>query len=175
VTDAIAAFRPARAVGRLIESKGDVGYGTYLKWREILPTEPPRRPDPQRPGAPNMLRAAAWKFGLVGSRCTACGTPQLPPQRVCVRCGAKDAMEPYPFADRPARIATLTLDRLAFSMNPPTVSVVLDFEGGGRLLGEMTDCEPEQVQIGDQVEMTFRRLFTADGIANYFWKARPRR
>jgi hypothetical protein len=21
--------------------------------------------------------------------------------------------------------------------------------------------------------MTFRRLFTADGIANYFWKARP--
>jgi hydroxymethylglutaryl-CoA synthase len=24
-----------------------------------------------------------------------------------------------------------------------------------------------------RVEMTFRRLFTADGIANYFWKARP--
>jgi len=23
------------------------------------------------------------------------------------------------------------------------------------------------------VEMTFRRLFTADGIHNYFWKARP--
>jgi 3-hydroxy-3-methylglutaryl CoA synthase/uncharacterized OB-fold protein len=175
VTDAIAAFRPPRAVGRLIESKGDVGYGTYLKWREILPTEPPRRPDPDRPGAPNMLRASAWKFGFVGSRCTACRTPQLPPQRVCVRCGAKDEMEPYPFADRPARIATLTLDRLAFSMNPPTVSVVLDFDAGGRFLGEMTDCEPEQVQIGDEVEMTFRRMFTAEGIANYFWKARPRR
>jgi hydroxymethylglutaryl-CoA synthase len=26
-----------------------------------------------------------------------------------------------------------------------------------------------------RVEMTFRRLFTADGIANYFWKARPLR
>ena len=24
-----------------------------------------------------------------------------------------------------------------------------------------------------RVEMTFRRLFTADGIHNYFWKARP--
>jgi hydroxymethylglutaryl-CoA synthase len=23
------------------------------------------------------------------------------------------------------------------------------------------------------VEMTFRRLFTADGIHDYFWKARP--
>jgi hypothetical protein len=26
-----------------------------------------------------------------------------------------------------------------------------------------------------RVEMTFRRLFSADGIANYFWKARPSR
>jgi len=175
VTDAIASHRQPRSVGRLIESKGDVGYGTYLKWREILPTEPPRRPDPDRPGAPNMMRSSAWKFGFVGSRCTACGTPQLPPQRVCVRCQAKDQMEPYGFADRRARIATLTLDRLAFSMNPPTVSVVLDFDGGGRFLCEMTDCEPEKVAIGDEVEMTFRRMFAADGIVNYFWKARPRR
>jgi hydroxymethylglutaryl-CoA synthase len=175
VTEAIATFKQPRSVGRLIESKGKVGYGTYLKWREILPTEPPRRPDPARPGAPPMLRAAAWKYGFVGSRCTACGTPQLPPQRVCVRCSAKDRMEPYPFADRQARVATFTLDRLAFSMNPPTVSVVLDFDGGGRFLCEMTDCDPAQVQIGDEVEMTFRRMFTADGVINYFWKARPRR
>ena len=27
--------------------------------------------------------------------------------------------------------------------------------------------------IGDRIEMTFRRLFTADGIHNYFWKGRP--
>jgi uncharacterized OB-fold protein len=175
VTDAVAAYKQPRSVGRLIESKGDVGYGTYLKWRQILPTEPPRRPDPDRPGAPNMLRAAAWKYGFVGSKCTACGTPQLPPQRVCVRCGAKDRMEPYPFAERPARIATLTLDRLAFSLNPPTVTVVVDFEGGGRFICEMTDCQPEQVQIGDEVEMTFRRMFTAEGVHNYFWKVRPRR
>ncbi len=175
VTEAISAFKQPRSVGRLIESKGKVGYGTYLKWREILPTEPPRRPDPTRPGAPPMLRSAAWKFGFVGSRCTACGTPQLPPQRVCVRCSAKDRMEPYPFADRQARIATFTLDRLAFSPNPPTVSVVLDFDGGGRFLCEMTDCDPAQVQIGDEVEMTFRRMFTADGVVNYFWKARPKR
>jgi hypothetical protein len=27
--------------------------------------------------------------------------------------------------------------------------------------------------MGDRVELTFRKLFTADGIHNYFWKARP--
>ena len=31
---------------------------------------------------------------------------------------------------------------------------------------------PTRSQIGDRVEMTFRRLFTADGIHNYFWKGR---
>jgi len=175
VTDAAARYAQPRSVGRMIESKGDVSYGSYLKWREIIPTEPPRRPDPERPAGPPMLRSTNWKFGLVGSRCKSCGTPQLPPQRVCVKCRAFDQMEPYPFADRTARIATYAIDRLAYSLNPPTVNVVLDFEGGGRFLCEMTDCEPEKVAIGDEVEMTFRRLYSADGVHNYFWKARPKR
>jgi hydroxymethylglutaryl-CoA synthase len=175
VTPAAAAFRPVHSVGRMIESKGDVAYATYLKWKEILPTEPPRRPDPERPAGPPMLRSQKWKFGLIGSRCTACGTPQLPPQRICVKCRALDKMEPYPFADRVGRIATYALDRLAYSLNPPVVNVVIDYEGGGRFLCEMTDCEPDKVAIGDEVEMTFRRLYTADGIHNYFWKARPKR
>jgi hydroxymethylglutaryl-CoA synthase len=38
---------------------------------------------------------------------------------------------------------------------------------------ELTDVDSEEVAIGMRVEMTFRRLFVADGIANYFWKARP--
>jgi 3-hydroxy-3-methylglutaryl CoA synthase/uncharacterized OB-fold protein len=175
VTDAVTGYAQTRSVGRLIESKGDVPYGRYLKWREIIPTEPPRRPDPERPAGPPMLRSETWKYGFVGSRCTACGTPQLPPQRVCVQCRARDQMEPYPFADRSARVATFTLDHLAFSLNPPTITVVVDFEGGGRFLCEMTDCDPEKVAIGDEVEMTFRRLHTAGGVHNYFWKARPKR
>ncbi|HEY6418382.1 MAG TPA: OB-fold domain-containing protein [Candidatus Binataceae bacterium] len=174
-TPAIASFKPARSVGKMIESKGDVTYGNYLKWREILPTEPPRRPDPERPAGPPMMRSETWKFGFIGSRCTACGTPQLPPQRVCVKCRVRDQMEPYEFADRSAKIATYAIDRLAYSLNPPTVNVVIDFEGGGRFLCEMTDCEPAKVAIGDEVEMTFRRLFTAGGVHNYFWKARPKR
>ena len=175
VTPANAAFKPVHSVGRMIESKGDVSYANYLKWREILPTEPPRRPDPERPAGPPMMRSEKWKFGFIGSRCTNCGTAQLPPQLVCVKCHQRGKMEPYPFADRTARIATYALDRLAYSLNPPTVNVVIDFAGGGRFLCEMTDCEPDKVAIGDEVEMTFRRLFTADGVNNYFWKARPRR
>ncbi len=40
---------------------------------------------------------------------------------------------------------------------------------------QLTDVDPADVQIGNELEMTFRRLFTAQGVHNYFWKARPRR
>ena len=30
-------------------------------------------------------------------------------------------------------------------------------------------------KIDDELEMTFRRLYTGQGVHNYFWKARPRR
>jgi hydroxymethylglutaryl-CoA synthase len=69
-------------------------------------------------------------------------------------------------------VATYTVDRLAYSPSPPVVFAVVDFDGGGRLPIELTDVAPDEVRIGARVEMTFRRLFTADGIHNYFWKAR---
>ena len=83
-------------------------------------------------------------------------------------------MAPERLADVKATVATFTVDRLAFSLSPPVVAAVIDFDGGGRLRCELTDVDPAAVKIGDRVEMTFRRLFTAgNGVHNYFWKARP--
>ncbi|PYM91112.1 MAG: hydroxymethylglutaryl-CoA synthase [Candidatus Rokuibacteriota bacterium] len=152
-----------------------VSYATALTWRGFLQREPPRRPDPERPAAPPSFRAESWKFAFTGSRCLACGARHVPPQRVCVKCHAMDRMAPERLADVPATIATFTVDRLAYSLSPPVVAAVIDFEGGGRFQCELTDVDPAAVKIGDRVEMTFRRLFTAGGVHNYFWKARPLR
>lgn len=76
-------------------------------------------------------------------------------------------------ADVPATIVTFTVDHLAYSPSPPIVFAVVDFDGGGRFPVELTDVEAANLAIGDRVEMTFRRLTTADGVHNYFWKARP--
>ena len=76
-------------------------------------------------------------------------------------------------ADAVGTIATFTIDRIAYSPSPPIVFAIVDFEGGGRLPVELTDVDAATLEMGQQVEMTFRRLFTADGIHNYFWKARP--
>ena len=176
VTERIAEGRPAHSVDSWIGSqRDDLPYNTYLKWRGILPFEPPRRPEPERPAAPPMHRHERWKLGFVGSRCTECGAGQLPPQRVCSSCGAVDAMREEPFSKQACKIATYTLDHLAYSLQPPTVAAIVDYENGGRLSCELTDVEPSEVAIGDELEMTFRRLYTGEGVHNYFWKARPRR
>lgn len=176
VTAAITDMPPGRKVERWLSSKrNDLAYNTYLKWRGVLPFEPPRRPDPERPAAPPMRRHERWKLAFVGSRCTACRTGHLPPQRVCVKCGAVDQMRDERFADTSCRVATYTLDHLAYSLQPPVVAAFVDYEGGGRFSCELTDVDPRAVAIGNHLEMTFRRLFTAQGVHNYFWKARPGR
>ena len=172
-TAALTARGPRSTVAGQLASPGRVPCATFLTWRGVIRREPPRRPDPQPPDAPAAARAEAWKYAFTGSRCHACGARHVPPQRVCVKCHAIDRMTPEPMRDVPAAIATFTVDRLAYSMSPPVVVAVVDFEGGGRFQCEMTDVDPKSVKIGDRVELTFRRLYTANGIHNYFWKARP--
>ena len=75
-------------------------------------------------------------------------------------------------ADVPGTVVTFTIDRLAYSLSPPVIAVVIDFDGGGRFQCQLTDASPDDVKIGDRVNMTFRRLSTANGVHNYFWKAR---
>lgn len=151
----------------------ELSYATYLTWRGLLEREPPRRPEPERPAAPPSQRGEAWKFGFVGTRCTACDQVHVPPRRVCAGCGAVDEMERIRLSGRDGRVATYTVDRLAFSPAPPMIDAVVDFDGGGRYTLEVTDASPDEVEIGTRMELTFRRLYTTGGVHNYFWKVRP--
>ncbi len=146
-TEATAGRAPATGVQALAAAGAPLTYGRYLAWRGWLPVEPPRRPEPARPSASAAGRSTDWKFGLTS------GAGVL--------------------ADQGGTVATYTIDRLAYSPSPPVVFAVVDFDDGRRLPVELTDVDADEVAIGMRVEMTFRRLFTADGIANYFWKARP--
>ncbi len=163
-TDHLADYRPLRPVAAQIAHHGTITYGKFLAWRGVLPIEPPRRPEPARTSASAVSRSLDWKFGFVGS-VAGNGEVHLPP--------LPGDVERRPMAAAQGTIVTLTIDRLSYSVSPPIVFAVIDFDGGGRLPMELTDVNADDVAVGGRVEMTFRKLFTADGIHNYFWKARP--
>jgi len=164
-TAALASARPSSAtVAAQVAGGGAVSYGRYLSWRGILPVEPPRRPEPARTSSAAAGRSVPWKFGFEGSR-SPDGSVHLPP--------LPDEGQLESMAEHRGTVTTFTIDKLSYTPSPPMVFAVVDFDGGGRLPVELTDADAAEVQVGDRVEMTFRRLSTADGIHNYFWKARP--
>jgi len=147
-------------------------YERYARFRELIETEAARRQAPSA-SAPQTLRRRDEIYRLHGYRCLKCGKVQYPHQLVCISCQSRAGFEPVKLAGRRAELFTFTVDFLNADPDSPTVMCVVDFEGGGRNYMIMTDRNPADVRIGQQVEMTFRRMYDAEGFTNYYWKCRP--
>jgi hydroxymethylglutaryl-CoA synthase len=167
----LAAGRPQRL--RAADEGPAPAYVDALTWRGLLEREPPRRPQPGVVSPPASARAAGWKYSLRGSQCGGCGAVGCPPQEICVRCGSAHNGRTVDLSRRGATIRSFSVDRLAFSSNPPVIAAVIDFDGGGRLEVELTDTNPDTLAVGSRVRMSFRLLHSSGGIRNYSWKAVP--
>ncbi len=166
-----------KGIGGHLEHREDIqSYERYAVFRELIPTERGIRGEFEAPTAFSTLwRDRRGVMGLVGSKCTACGTPQYPAQRICVKCGAVDEMEHYRFSDKKGNVFTYTGDMLAFSVDPPAIYGIVDINEGGRLYLDFTDCALEDLKVDMPVELSFRRKYHDPhrGISGYFWKAVP--
>jgi hydroxymethylglutaryl-CoA synthase len=169
-----------KGVKKALASKNMLtNYTKYTSFRNVGSVDLGMRAET---GVPWDQKPLSWRnrksiLGLVGSKCKKCGTPQYPAQRVCVNpsCKAIDQMEEYRFSDKKGQIFTYTEDHLGFTLNPPALYGMIDFEGGGRFNFEVTDCEPGSLKVGMPVEMSFRRKFVdvKRGTYFYFWKVTP--
>jgi 3-hydroxy-3-methylglutaryl CoA synthase len=176
VTDEIDRLRNGRGVKKFLAGKTlPVGYEKYLLWRGEIKVEPLRRLDPAVPAPAALLRERKQILALYGQKCRRCGTPQYGRTRLCIQCQAKDEFDDYRFSDRKAKVATFTAEGTTNAMDPPRIMCVIDFEGGGRMLAELTDREHGKIRIGLPVEMTFRKLQDVKGIHHYFWKCKSTR
>jgi len=176
VTDEIEKIRDKRGIkGHLASKRILSSYNKYLHWRDVIDVQPPQRPpvELRQPSPAAQWRETQGELRLRGTRCKKCGTPQYPPQRVCMTCRAKDEFEYYPFADKAAKVFSFSHDYVMATVDPPVTVTVVDFEGGGRVMCDMTDRDPEETKVDMPVEMTFRRLYYVGGIYNYWWKCRP--
>lgn len=145
-------------------------YGKYLRFRQLLERDR---------FSPYSSTVTYWRdrdaeIPLYGGKCTNCGLIQYPKGRVCWNCKGKDTQEDIKLP-RKAKIYTYTLDHLVGGdyLETPVPRIVVEFENGCRAFFEMTDCEPDEVEIDMEVELAFRRLHEGGGFHNYYWKCRP--
>ncbi len=179
VTDAIRNAPPRLGVAGWLARRAETSnYMRYLFHRGLLPLEKgPRAEHDSKTALTALWRNRRAVMALIGGRCTHTGTIQFPMTDISVNPNdhALHTQEEYPLADRAARILTWTADLLAFSPNPPDCYGNIEFEGGGRMMAQFTDIDPEAIDVGTPMRMMFRIKSFDDNrhFRRYFWKAAP--
>lgn len=90
-------------------------------------------------------------------RCAGCGTWRHVPREMCAECGSWK----WEWAKSSGRGKVFTWTVVARALHPafqhdtPYAPVVVEMDEGVRLLSVVTDCTPDQLQIGMPVEVTF--------------------
>lgn len=181
VKENIRNLSPRKGVKGCLEDRRTISsYEKYCVFRELLNVEMGIRAEAGGQSPLSILwRKRKMILGLVGGRCTKCGTPQYPKSEICVNpsCRAFHSQEDYEFSERPARVVAYTGDLLAVSKEPPAIYGMIQFEGGGRMILDFTDCELSDVKVGQKVILSFRkRWYDKDrGFHGYYWKAVPQK
>ncbi len=151
-------------------------YKTFWLWRGLL------NPDTQLGFLPHhywrISTIMLWRerdriLRFYGGKCQVCGTVHYPPQRKCSKCGTIGKFDSVRLSDKRGTVVSVTMDLLSSEVDVPIVVPITALEGGGKFVGYMTDRDPDQVKVGMEVEMSFRKIMVRDGIHNYFWKAIP--
>lgn len=179
VTPAISRLAPRTAVAAcLARRREETNYARFQAFNDVVTLEKGLRAEANPQTALSaMYRKRRMLLGLVGGRCRQCGTPQFPAALRCVNpnCHHAEEMDPYRFADEPARIKTWSCDWLTYTPDPPAHYGMIEFECGGRFMADITDWDAGQVSVGQPVRMVFRvrGRDPERGMIRYFWKAAP--
>ena len=164
--------------GHLSERQEEENYMKFLVFNGLIEWEKGMRAEQDHKTALTTLyRNREAILGLVGGKCSKTGTIQFPRTRISVNPNdpAVDTQEPYKFAERRAKILSWSGDYLSFGVNPPNHYGMMVFDEGGRIMMDMTDVSPGEVETGMLVRMVFRVKDVDEkrGFTRYFWKAVP--
>ncbi|WP_339951040.1 3-oxoacyl-[acyl-carrier-protein] synthase III C-terminal domain-containing protein [uncultured Albimonas sp.] len=179
-TDAILDARGRTGVAaHLARGRADARYSRYLAINDLATMERGIRAEvDKQTKLSTHYRTKSMTQGMIGGACTRCGTKQFPKSRICVNpnCNAVDAQVDEPFSRKAATLNSWTRDQLTFSPDPPTYFGMVQFEGGGRLMSDLTDIAPgAELEVGTPMKMVFR-IKDHDALRDfrrYFWKATP--
>lgn len=125
---------------------------------------------------PRYWRLREQRYRLQGKKCTDCGELSFPPRIVCSSCKSRNA-EPYEFSGKGTLYSYTTIyqppDR--FDYQSPYVVGLIDLDEGVRVTAQLTDVDPESLEIGMPLEMVVRIIYEdgEKGPVLYGYKFRP--
>ncbi len=169
VTEAVAKRSLPRSLSdHLSEKRLYPSYQIFKKMREYYAE------NEEGPELSNVFLAKEEKQNvrLYGTHCLRCGTRQYPIARVCLACQNHDSLQEVPL-EHAGQVFTFTRDHLYVAPDSPTIMTVVDLNQGGRLYIQMTDVDPEEVRVSDEVVLTLRRRKEGPTMHHYYWKCRP--
>ena len=116
---------------------------------------------------------AAREERLLIKRCGACGRAHYYPRTFCPHCWSPDV--DWEEASGGGTVYTYSIvhqnDLPPFNERVPYVAAIVDLDEGPRVMTNVVDCEPESVEVGMAVEVTFQTIDTQTTIPVF----RPRR
>ena len=179
VTEQITGHRSPASLSNALKARTpETNYTKLLVFNDQVPLDKGMRAEnSDKTPLTSLYRNRKMMFGLVGGKCTRCGTAQFPRSAICVdpSCGAEDTQEDFSFADLTPTVMSWSADSLTFTLDPPAYYGMLTFEPGGRLMADFTDCTSADIEAGIRMRMVFR-IKAIDSVSNfkhYFWKATP--
>ena len=104
--------------------------------------------------------AAAREHRLVVQRCTACGALRFPARAVCSQCLSQDA-EWMPVSGK-GRVFSVVIMHQAidpgFAAEVPYAVVMVELDEGVRMMSNVVDVAPHDIEVGQPLEVVFERL-----------------
>ncbi len=127
------------------------------------------RPIPQKDAVSGPYWEAASRGELLIQRCARCGNRQFYPRALCTRCGADPEWER---ASGRGKVHTFTVIRQnharPFVDELPYVVAMVELDEGVLVMGNITDCSPEDVHIGMPLEV--HMVEAEPGVGVPFWR-----
>ena len=123
---------------------------------------------------PRFHRLRAPYYHLEGQICRACGKAQFPALRSCRSCRARD-LDTRRFSGRGTVFSFSEAAQAPEGFAPQHLMALVELEEGPVIAAQLTDLEPDEIEIGMAVEMVTRRIreLSPQGYLVYGYKFRP--
>ncbi len=119
-------------------------------------------------------REIPQRYRLEAAKCKSCGNVAFPPRIICPNCKGR-AFETIALNDE-GRLLSYTVVRVGsekFSKQTPYAVGIIELDGGVRITAQIADVEPDELQVGQNVRIVFRKIQEDGkaGILCYGYKA----